>query len=152
MLGSATGLARVLAVRGAAAQAPAEDLRIIAYETMYGLDAVHEYSAQYLRGAGAAEGLLRLSPQGEVEPEIASDIEILDPTRWQVRLRSEVAFWSGTPVDAGAVVASLERSRALAPVAAGLLRSIRIEPADDHTVTFSADAPIPGLPLALADI
>ena len=75
---------------------------------------------------------------------------MVDPATWLVTLRPGVRFWSGRAMDA-AVVASLERSRALAPAAAALLQGVRIEPLNDGTIRFQADNPLPGLPLNLAN-
>jgi peptide/nickel transport system substrate-binding protein len=129
-----------------------DELEIIAHRVFYGLDPVHELSAEYLRGVGAGEGLFRLNAYGDVEPELAQSSEMIDPFTWRVDLQPNVAFWSGKPVDARAVVESLERSRQLAPPAATPLNGIRIEPASDLSVVFRADVPIPGLLLKLADV
>jgi peptide/nickel transport system substrate-binding protein len=129
-----------------------DELRIVAHRVFYGLDPVHEFSAEYLRGVGAGEGLFRLNAYGEVEAELAQSYEMIDPFTWRVEVRPDVAFWSGKPVDARAVVESLERSRQLAPPAATPLSGLRIEPTGDLTVVFRADVPIPGLLLKLSDV
>lgn len=139
--------------RRAAAQAEvvANELPIVTFFTFFGMDPVHEFSAIHLRSVGAAEALLRVAPQGDVETELARSFTMIDPNTWHVSLRPEVRFWSGRPVDARAVVESLERSRALAPPAATLLRGVQVEPVDEWTVQFRSDAVLPGLPLVLAD-
>jgi peptide/nickel transport system substrate-binding protein len=134
-----------------AAQIGGDELRVIGFEIFYGMDPVHEFSPSYLRSVGAAEGLLRATPTGDVEGDLARGYEPVDATTWRVHLRPQVTFWSGKPVDSAAVLESLERSRQLAPPAATLLRGIRIEAEDEWSVLFRADAPIPGLPLILAD-
>ncbi len=126
-------------------------LHVVNLELFYGLDPVHEFTASYLRSVGAAETLLRITPAGDVDVELARSFELVDPFTWRVGLRPEATFWSGKPVTARAVAESLERSRALAPVAATLLRGVRIEPVDEWTVLFQSDNPIPGLPLNLQD-
>jgi peptide/nickel transport system substrate-binding protein len=107
------------------AQSPIQDeLHIITARLAPGLDPTHEFSdaiGTYLRSDGAAEALLRVTPQAEVDVDLASAYEMLDPFTWQVTLRPNARFWSGRPVDATAVVESLERSRALAAPAAALL-------------------------------
>jgi peptide/nickel transport system substrate-binding protein len=140
------------AARGAAAQTEvvADELKIVAHRLPSGLDPVHEATGSYLRGVGAAEGLVRLNPAGEVEPELAHSYELVDPLTWRMSLRPGTAFWSGRPVDAAAVTASLERSRQLVPSAAGLLQ-VQIEPVDEWTVQFRSDVPAPDLPFILAD-
>ena len=151
--GVAAGAAAVATSGTVLAQAAvvSDELRIVAHRLFYGLDPVHDQSAEFLRGVGAGEGLFRLNQYGDVEPELAQSAEMLDPFRWRVDLRPNATFWRGAPVDARAVVASLERSRLLAPPAAAPLSGIRIEPAGERAVLFQADVPIPGLLLRLAD-
>lgn len=127
------------------------ELRIIAAEIPYGLDPVHEFTAYALRSVGAAEGLLRLTPEGKVVPELAESIRALDPLTWEIKLRPNVHFWSGALVDAKAVKASLERASRLAPGAELLLQGVRIRVVDDLTLQFSTEQPYPSLPLNLAD-
>ncbi|HXI16615.1 MAG TPA: ABC transporter substrate-binding protein, partial [Chloroflexota bacterium] len=147
---AATGLLGL--PRGAAAQSPlVDELRIVTYETPYGLDPVHEYSSGYLRSVGAAEGLLKMTSQGEVDVDIALWFISSGPSVWRIGLRPEVKFWSGKAVNAAEVVKSLERTRTLSTYGANLLKNIRIDAEDEWTVRFSADRPIPGLPLILTD-
>ena len=149
----AFGAAGLAGVGRALAQSEvvADELRVISHRCFYGLHPVHEFSAWYLHGLGVGECLAQVTPSANVEPLLAQSYRQLDPYTWLVELRPGAAFWSGAPVDAAAVVASLERSRALAPLAAGQLRGIRVEPEAEWTVRFASDAPIPGLPYNLAD-
>ncbi len=55
------------------------------------------------------ETLFRVTPQGEIEGLLASSWEYLDPSTLRVTLRAGVSFTDGTPLDAAAVKASLER-------------------------------------------
>ncbi len=148
----AFGLLAGLGPRLTAAQAEVveEELRMVTPRTFDGLDPTHGFSASRLRQVGAAEGLLRITRQGGIEPELASSYEMLDPTMWRVELRPDVTFWSGRPVDALAVVESLERARALVPFAATLLAGVQIERIDDRTLHFWSEQPIPSLPTTLA--
>jgi peptide/nickel transport system substrate-binding protein len=151
----ALGTLAGLAVRGprlATAQTDVVDdeLRIIAPRIFQGLDPTLGTSASRLRTVGAAEGLLRITPQGSLECELATSCDPVDPTTWQVELRPNVTFWSGRPVDAWAIADSLERTRTLVPFAANLLAGVRIEPIGERTLVFRSDTPIPWLPTALA--
>lgn len=128
-----------------------DELRIANEETPYGLDPVHEYSAGYLRSIGVAEGLLRLTAQGDVDVDLAAWFSSDGPNTWRVGLRPNVRFHGGTPVTAKAVAASLERSRNLAPFPANLLKGISIESESDLVLRFTAGRPIPALPQILAD-
>ncbi len=55
------------------------------------------------------ETLFRVTPQGEIEGLLATGWEYLDPSTLRVTLRAGVTFTDGTPLDAAAVKASLER-------------------------------------------
>lgn len=115
----ALGLLGGGAARRAAAQGEvvADELRIINFGGFNNLDPAHapEFSAQYLRLAGAAEGLMRFTTSGELETELARELEMLDPASWRIHLRPEVTFWSGRP--AGSEPDS--RPRQMTPALAG---------------------------------
>jgi peptide/nickel transport system substrate-binding protein len=149
----AGGLAWAVPVRVASGQSElvAEELRIVSFQIFEGLDPTYGESAWVMRGVGAGEALLKFSPSGEPEPELARSIELLDPTTWRVGLRPGATFWSGAPADAAAVIRSLERTRALWPPAAPLLDGVRLEAPDEWTVLFRSDRPAPGLALNLAN-
>jgi peptide/nickel transport system substrate-binding protein len=127
-----------------------DELRVITYELFTSLDAADDYSPEYLRSVGLGETLLRVTPRGEVDVDLARGLEWAEPQTLRVDLRPEATFWSGAPVTAGAVLEGLERLRRLVPYAASLLKGVQVEPAGDWTLLFRADAPAPGLPLALA--
>ena len=128
-----------------------EELVIVDESIAYGLDPADQWGGYYLRGAGAAEGLTRFAPDGEAIPELAESVTAIDLLIWEVKLRPNVHFWSGTPVDAEAVKASLERSRRLDAEAAALLDGIRIEVMDPTTLHFFTKDPNPMLPITLAN-
>ncbi len=134
-----------------AATGVGDEIRIANEETPYGLDPVHEYSAGYLRSLGVAEGLLRLTAQGDVDVDLAAWFTSDGPNAWRVGLRPDVRFQGGKAMGAKEVVASLERSRALAPFPANLLKGITIDAEGDRVVRFSASRPIPALPQILTD-
>ncbi len=113
-------------------------------------DPAAELSASYLRAVGAAEGLMKIQPDGSVEPELAESVTATGRTEWTVELDPERTFWSGSPVDAAAVKASLERATELNTLAAGQLTGVEIEVADADTLTLRTQGPKPALPYALA--
>jgi peptide/nickel transport system substrate-binding protein len=127
-----------------------DELKIITFELFTSLDPADDYSPEYLRSVGLGETLLRITPQGDVVPDVARAFEWQDPLTLRVDLRPEVTFWSGAPLTAGAVRDGMERLRRLVPFAASQLRGVRIEPEGDGTLYFRTDAPAPGLPLSLA--
>lgn len=123
-----------------------KELVIISGYSAANLDPVAVNSgARQLHGAGAIEYLVRISPKGRVEPELAESFRNVNPNTWVVRLRPNVTFWSGKLVDARAVKASLERSRKLAPQAEKTLSGVRIEEIDALTLRFITETPIPFL-------
>ena len=56
--------------------------------------------------------LLRPTAEGDLEPDLAESTEIVDPNTIEVALRDGLTFSDGTPFDADAVKAGLERSLA----------------------------------------
>jgi peptide/nickel transport system substrate-binding protein len=56
------------------------------------------------------DSLLRLTPSG-FEPGLAEEWEIVDPRTIVLTLRADQTFQDGTPLDAAAVVANLDRSK-----------------------------------------
>jgi len=58
--------------------------------------------------------LLRPTLDGGFEPSLATEATIVDPRTIEVQLREGVAFSDGTPFDANAVKASIERNQACA--------------------------------------
>jgi peptide/nickel transport system substrate-binding protein len=146
-----TGAALTGAFAGpAAAQVLEDELNVITYELFTSLDPTDDYSPEYMKSVGLAESLMKVTARGDVTEEIAQAANWVEPNLLRVDLRPTVTFWSGKPVTAAAVAASLERSRRLVPYAANLLSDVSIEPEGDWTVYFRAAVPKPGLPLALA--
>lgn len=76
------------------------------------LDPTESGSAYELMTSGQAETLTQIANDFSVEPWLAESIAQIDPTTWRIGLRQNAAFWDGSPVDAAAVVASLQWSLA----------------------------------------
>lgn len=88
------------------------------------------------------DGLTQLDTDGEVVPGLAERWEYsADGTAITFHLREDAAFSDGTPVDAEAVKANLERGRDQEnSTLAGQLRIITgVDVADEHTVTVHLD-------------
>jgi peptide/nickel transport system substrate-binding protein len=98
------------------------------------------------------ETLLARTPTGELEPSLAAELPTqVDDTTWEFKLREGVSFHDGTPFNADAVVASVDRIVAL--VAAGetdndgFFGSLTgAEKVDDLTVRITTDGPDGVLP------
>lgn len=55
------------------------------------------------------DSLLRESPSGKVEPDLASSVAHPSPTKWVYTIRKGVTFWDGNPLTADDVAFSLNR-------------------------------------------
>lgn len=98
---------------------------------------------------GMGELLVRVNRKGELEPWLASSWRNLDPLRWEIKLREGVSFWDGTPMDAAAVKASLERVTAMQGEARLKLAAAGIDVVDARTLVVRTQAPNASLPNAL---
>ncbi len=114
------------------------------------VDPASDLSASYLRAVGAAEGLMKIQPDGSVKPELAVSVTNDDPLTWTVKLDPERTFWSGAPVDAEAVAASLERMKDLNPLGATQVDGVTTQVVDDSTLRLKTTTPRPAMPYALA--
>lgn len=112
------------------------------------------------------ETLVRVTPDGEIVPGLATEWSYPDPTTLRLTIREGVTFHDGTPVDADAVVASFERILDPATAAPGrfVLSAIEtVRAVDAMTVELVTDPPFAPLlahlahpvaaivPVALAD-
>jgi peptide/nickel transport system substrate-binding protein len=94
---------------------------------------------------GLAEQLFRQGRDLKPVPQIASGGKQLDERTWEIGIRSGVKFSDGTPVDAAAVKASLERALDKSAQAKTLLRLDDIRLKDATTLQVVTQAP--NLPL-----
>ena len=98
------------------------------------------------------ETLLTRSPEGELQPGLATELPTqVDDTTWEFTLQEGVTFHDGTPFDADAVVASVERIVGLIEEARtdldGFFSSLTgAEKVDDHTVRITTSEPDGVLP------
>lgn len=103
--------------------------------------------------ASIYDTLMRYDPDTRgYEPQLAESLETDDDTTWTLKLRDGVTFTDGTPLDADAVVASINRfitNRGLhGQVLGGNLKSMVAT--DASTVTFTFTAPWARFPSLLA--
>jgi peptide/nickel transport system substrate-binding protein len=97
--------------------------------------------------------LIQLGADGDLHPQLATEWSTSDDgTVITFTVRDDAVFHDGTPVDAGAIVASIDRQRTLEGSAqAGRLASIAsIEAPDATTVVITLSAPDPTIMYELA--
>ncbi len=152
VIGEATSTAAPVAMTLPQTNKPEDDRQLEVVESWMStsLDPTQDWGGWSLVVAGAGEKLFDIRTEGEVAPRLGESINNIDPTTWEVKLRPDVRFWSGAPVDAAAVRASLERSRRLDPGAAPLLEGVTIEEVDDLTLRFVTTGTDGSFPLTLA--
>src|SRR6056297_1720227 len=83
------------------------------------------------------EGLIRRTPDLEIEPGLAERWEILEPTRWRFYLREGVKFHNGNDFTADDVVFSANRVRADgSDLKTRIGDDVKVVKVDDYTVDF----------------
>lgn len=101
------------------------------------INAVTSYTIQY----GMGEALVRITPQGGIEPWLAESVTPVDPLRWRVHLRSGITFWNGRPLDADAVRSATLRIVEKRKATAALLNLADVEVIDSLTLDLITRAP-----------
>lgn len=104
-----------------------------------------------LAKAGVLEPLLRIGFDGVLEPSLAESWSRVDDLSWDFVLRSGVSFHDGSPLDAAAVVQSLNFVLESATPPRGFKPDLiaSVEAIDDSTVRITATAPDAILPQRL---
>ncbi len=99
---------------------------------------------------GVFDGLTRLTKDGEVEPWLATQWELLDPLTWRFTLRNDVVFSNGEPFNSDAVAFTCNYLAGSGPQTEGLRRdfhfldkAIAITPTIVEIKTLT---PVPMLP------
>jgi peptide/nickel transport system substrate-binding protein len=126
------------------------ELTVVQNEIAYTLNPMKLNSASFLRGIGAAEALFTVSPDGQVHPSIAESAEEIDAVTWDIKLRSNVNFWSGKNVDADSVIASFEDSRKNDPHSLTYLSDLTFSKLDNQTIRVKTKRQYMNVPLNLS--
>jgi peptide/nickel transport system substrate-binding protein len=100
---------------------------------------------------GLAETLMRLDTDLRPQPWLATSVTPRSGTSWEISLREGVTFHDGTPMDAAAVKASLERAIELSPSAKTLLGVEAISIEGPLRLLVTTLTPTPGFPGLLTD-
>jgi peptide/nickel transport system substrate-binding protein len=96
------------------------------------------------------ETLFRLDNEGKVVPAVAESIKMLDPLNWEIKIRPNLVFHNGEPINADAVVFTFDRAKKLFAAgqgdltfALGALKYDHMEKVDDLTVRLVMTEPDP---------
>jgi peptide/nickel transport system substrate-binding protein len=140
-----TSTAGALAVAGCFGNEDQEDFRVgspweVAIDPLEG--------DPTLRRLGITEALISVSHDIEPEPELASDWEQIDDTRWEFTLREDVTFHDGEPFTVEAAVSSLERTAKSEAFASVPIETV--EQVNDSTIAVETEVPFSPLPAHLS--
>lgn len=100
-------------------------------------------SNQFFLNYAVFDGLLRQNRDGEYEPALAEKAEIVDNMTIEVTLREGLKFSDGSPLDANALKATIDRNRqsrnaaALDPAQLGLISDVVVESPTTVVIKFS---------------
>ena len=131
-------------------------LRVAEYGEVATLDPARTYSTGSTGMnvmAAVYDTLLRYDPEtGEYEPQLAESLESDDDITWTLKLREGVTFTDGTPLDAEAVIGSLEYYIASYGFQGNLIQAAAksMKAVDDTTVVFTLNRPWTTFPNMLA--
>ncbi|MEV8516834.1 ABC transporter substrate-binding protein [Dactylosporangium sp. NPDC051484] len=125
-----------------------QTLKFLTVNMPRSLDPVH-IDAQRILENGLAESLVVQNDDATLRPGLATSWRTVEPTVWEFTLHSGLRFWSGAPVDAAAVKASLERHKAKNPRAKSILGAMEFAAADATTLRITTKTPDPGLAFRL---
>ncbi len=103
------------------------------------IDPTGSTDANYLVKIGAGETLFKVDKNGVIQPLLAESIVQTDATRWSIKVRQGVTFWSGKVVDADAVIASLERSGELDTKAQSYLNGMTFSKTGDYEIAVETE-------------
>ena len=108
--------------------------------------------AHRLRRAGCLETLVSIGYDGEPEPMLATEWNQVEPTTWEFALREGVTFQDGTPMDAEAVVGSLNHLLEVKTPARSFNPDViaKVSATDESTVQITTPEPDALVPLRVA--
>ena len=116
-----------------------------------GLDPAEGSAGWALVSHGVAENLFTVSRDGLVVPALATGAAKQSDGSWRVTLRKDRSFSDGSPVDAAAVAAGLNRSGEKNPVARASAGRVSFAAIDPLTLAVTTERPTPVLQAVLAE-
>jgi len=106
------------------------------------LDPAYKYTGWYMHEAGIYETLFALDEKMNIVPKLATGFDRVSDTEYKIHLRPGVKFHDGTPLDAKAVVYSLERVMDSSNSRHGEFSFIdSVSATDDNTVSIKTMEP-----------
>src|SRR5690606_16831038 len=97
--------------------------------------------------------LVRTNKDLKVEPALATEWKVIEPTVWEFKLREGVKFHDGDTFDAEDVIFSIKRAQSANSDFKNQIGSIKeVKKVDDHTVHIVTTGPNPILPNQLVTI
>ncbi len=116
------------------------------------LDPAYKWTGWYVRKAGIYETLFKYNDEMELTPELATGYTHVSDTVWDIHLREGVTFHDGNPLDAEAVVYSIERVRDESNSRSSEYDHIAsIDAADVYTVRVTTNDPCASTIASLTD-
>lgn len=123
-------------------------LRIVTSFAVGSLDPVEE--GFWMPEYGAAETPMRRGKDGTIEPWAIAALTREDSTTWKLRLRDDVTFQNGKPLDADALLALMQRQLAKSPSAQSVLDGASVRASAEREVTLRTRTPDAAVPAYLA--
>lgn len=101
---------------------------------------------------GVAEMLMQFREDGQFHPWLLESLENTDELTWKLTLRDGLTFQNGKPVDAAAVLATINRQMALSSSAQGAVPADAVFAATGNLeITVTTSEPFPALPGVLSN-
>ena len=99
------------------------------------------------------DSLVQLGPDGSLEMVLAESVTQVDPTTWEIRLRPDITFHNGEPLDTAAIAFSISHlidPKTASQVAGNFQGIEEVEEVDRLTARLHLSAPAPWLPSLMA--
>jgi peptide/nickel transport system substrate-binding protein len=115
--------------------------------------ALEANDAHALTRAGCLETLLKNGYDGELEPQLATQREQVEPETWEFTLRDDVTFQDGTPMDAEAVAGALTHLLEVETPARAFNSTVisTVEATEEGTVQITTPKPDALVPMRVAN-
>lgn len=126
-----------------------EPLRIVTSFAVGSLDPIEE--GFWMPEYGVAETPMRRGKDGQIEPWAIAALDQANPTTWKLKLRPDVTFQNGTPLDAEALLALMRHQLAKSSSAQSVLEGARVRKSAADEITLQTRAPDAAVPDYLSD-